>query len=126
MVTKVYYSDFKFDAGSAELTDEYSMGQLRVVVYRALTIPEHMIDIVTHEDPTDPRDQGMAVRRLETLRRFCLGESIPEERLVLHIHRENCSSCREFPGMYARQAKAHAFPRVASLSDEIGEPYLSF
>lgn len=97
-----------------------------MVIFRAHMIPEHRIDIVTHEDPTDSRDEGMAVRRLDTLRKFCLAESISEERIVLHTHPENCSSCSEFPGKFARRANACAFPRIASLSDEIGESDLSF
>ena len=125
-VTKIYYASIEFDAGSAEFTDESSKGELRMVIFRAHMIPEHRIDIVTHEDPADSRDKGMAVRRLETLRRFCLAESIPEERLGLHTHPENCSRCRENPGEYARLATACAIPRVASLSDETGEPYLGF
>ena len=124
-VTKIYYASIEFDAGSAEFTDESSKG-LRTVIFRAHTIPEHRIDIVTHEDPADSRDKGMAVRRLDTLRRFFLAESIPEERLGLHTHPENCSGCREFSGEFARYATACAIPRVASLSDEIGEPYLGF
>ena len=125
MATKIYYGRVEFDAGSEEFTDE-SSSELRYVIYRARTLPGYRIDIVTHEDPADLLDKGMAVRRLDSLRRFCLGESIPEERLVLHTHPENCSSCRESPGVYARYARTCAFPGVASLSDEIGEPYLSF
>jgi hypothetical protein len=124
-VTKIYYGSIEFEAGSAELTDESSR-EIRMVIFRAHMIPEHWIDIVTHEDPTDSHDKGMAVRRLDTLRRFCLAESISEERIVLHTHYENCASCREFPGKFARRANACAFPRIASLSDEIGESYLSF
>jgi len=124
--TKIYYGRVEFDAGSEEFTYECPGESFRSVIYRAHTLPEYRIDIVTHEDPADLLDKGMAVRRLDTLRRFCLAESVPEEELVLHTHPENCSSCREFPGVYARYAKVCAFPRVASLSDEIGEPYLSF
>ena len=74
-VTKIYYGSIEFDAGSAELTDESSR-EIRMVIFRAHMIPEHRISIVTHEDPTDSRDKGMAMRRLDTLRRFCLAESI--------------------------------------------------
>lgn len=124
MPTEIYIAWVKFDAGSEEFTYE-SSSELRSVIYRAHKFPEYRIDIVTHEDPADLLDKGMAVRRLDTLRRFCLAESIPEEQLVLHTHPENCPSCRESPGVHARYAKVCAFPRVASLSDEMGEPYLS-
>ncbi len=107
-VTKICYGSIEFDAGSAELTDESSR-EIRMVVFRAHMVPEHRINIVTHEDPTDSRDQGMAVRRLDTLRRFCLAESISEERILLHTHPENCSRCSEFPGKFARRANACAF-----------------
>ena len=124
-VTKLYYGRVEFDAGSAELTDEYSKKEIGMVTLRAHMIPTHRIDIVTHEDPTDSRDKGMAVHRLDTLRRFCLAESIPENRLELHTHPELCSTCRENSGEYARYARACAFPCTASLSD-VGEFYLSF
>jgi hypothetical protein len=55
-VTKQYPYTVKFDRGTAEVTDKHPTGALWQVVFRAKLIPDHRIEIETHDDPVDPCD----------------------------------------------------------------------
>ncbi|MBT5873597.1 MAG: hypothetical protein HOH43_09275 [Candidatus Latescibacteria bacterium] len=123
-VTKTYRYVFRYDSGSTDVTGEIDRKTLWLVVWRACVIPEHRIEINTHDDPADSRDVGLAITRLQPLQRRFLSASIPEERIELRPHPENC--CKEVPIDYARRAEISLFPRIANLSGDPDEYFLSY
>lgn len=123
-VTKQYLYSVQFEAGSVDVYDAVSMESLRQAISRAHGIPEHRIAIEAHDDPSDAREVGVAMRRLEALRRLFSAEGIVEQRLEMQTHSASC--CQENQGRSARRAEVLLFPRVKSLCLEVGDPFLSF
>ena len=113
-----------FEPGDATVTDSLSIESMSQAVWRARILPEHRIEIETHEDRADPREIGLAVSRSKVLRDFFLEKPIPEERLEMRV---NPAGFRPpGTGALARRGEIHLFPRVASLGTGLGEPLLGY
>ncbi len=123
---KIYDYSVYYERGSARAIP----GDVEDAIERAQMIPKYMrIEILAHEDPTDPSEKGVAALRLEDARRKFI-ELMPssEERMEIYTHSgDHCAWCQMVSDRsFARTVEIHFFQRVESLSSKTDRPYLDF